>query len=408
MKKLITIIVILLLNIALIASAENQSSNKELLEEIDIMEAVLDKLISKNNEIQFQGSNSRGFYLPDYGVIFNSSYNTGPQNIIGGDVIYTPAPEPTTDSSSSYWFNTVIRNRDGIDKEKKDIIPEIKESLLMFFTKYASSLSGLKPHEKITIVLDLDGFKSLPSGTKNNLPSQLTVTVSMNDILSFKKDKISIKELEKRVVFNEIESIDEDVAIFSNIIQTSLKHLKEDSGHDFPGRLTNVKSAFIQGDGIIFMANFNVGVKGFSYIYRDFRNAWKELEYVRSEVSTVHENLAKQLNENMKKANKNKKMNKPLVTEFGPVISSNNITDKWDDFEKIEEKLEEIMSKYGHTLSKVKKDEWVEIFLDYSGMGMDNKFSRSIIKVKKCDIDDFNKEKIDFDSFRKKVSVFHY
>ncbi len=394
MKKIIFSIVIFLLCTAPLTLAENLSVNKDLLEEIDIMETVLTRMMGKDTSVMaFRGSNANGYYLPDYGVIFNVAYSVELQ--VSMVFINSPEAVPAPAAVSATGINQVISRSDGGEKEKKDVIPDVKKSLIIFFNKYASSMSTLKRDEKITVIVDLNGSSFIPSARKNNSPQQLTATLSTNDLEDFKKNKISGDELEKRVVFNELDSVDQDVSIFSNIIQTSLAHMKEESGFGFQG---NVKNIRIQGHGILFMVNADFGIKTFRLLNRNLED--------------LEQNL-KAMEETMKdKEKKLKTIEKEKIVNTGntKIVKSSRIPSsvKADDVKEYEEKLIKVISKYGHTLSKIKPDEYVEIALNFNGVRMDKDFSKGILKVRKSDIDAFHKGKIDYDNFSKKASMIYY
>ena len=159
------------------ALGENGSPNNELLEEIDIMEAVLSRLIGKNeNTMPLLDSNAKGFYLNDYGVIFNVAYPIKyniSMFLSGPDGALTPKE---TDAKVAQSLAELQKSKrritiKGEDKiEKKDVIPGIKKSLITFFTKYASSISELKPDENITVILDFNGFSFTVYNKKGDLP----------------------------------------------------------------------------------------------------------------------------------------------------------------------------------------------------------------------------------------------
>ena len=385
MKKIKISAMIFLLSIASITLAENLSLNKDLLEEINIMETVLTRIMGKDNNVMaFRGSNANGYYLPDYGVIFNVAYSTEQQMSMVVFNVPDAAPVSTAVPVTEYKYNQVTTRNSEEENERKNVIPDVKRSLIMFFTKYASSMSALKPDEKITVIVDLNGLSFMPSVRKNNAPQQLTATLSANDLADFKKNKISGDELEKRIIFNEIESVDQDVSIFSNIIQTSLGYMKEESGFGFQG---DVKSIYLKGHGILFMLDADVGMKTLKI--------W----------SDNLENLEKDLKVNEDKMVLFKGKVNRTTGETSSMIASNL---QKDVFKEYEEKLDKIISKYGHTLSSIKSGEYVEIAMRFDGMGMSMDFTKGLIKVKKSDIDDFQKGKIDLDNFKKKVSVVYY
>jgi hypothetical protein len=232
--------------------------------------------------------------------------------------------------------------------------------------------------------MDLKGFPFTTSYKKGNLSQQFSATLSMGDIVDYRKNKISKEELKKRIDFNEIESVDEDVSIFSNVIQTSLSRMKEDSGFGFQG---NVKSIHIKDHGIVFMLDADTGIKSFRILNNNLKDLEKKLKVMSDASGAVFRE---------KDSGKG---------ETSSIIASRA---KTDDFKEYEEKLIQIISKYGHTLSKLKPGEYLDIAIRFTGMGVKDDFSKGIIKVKKAVIDDFNKGKIDFDNFRKKVNVIYY
>lgn len=376
MKKILIFIVIFLIGLTPVVFAENRSPNNELPEEIDIAEATLNVLLSPDRGgIPFPGPNAIGYYLPDYGVIFSVNYHSGLY-------IFKMANIPAKSKETNQFF---LNSR--VKEEQKNLIPGLKKRIIRFFNNYASTLTGLKPDEKITIILDLtgsvfrqfdskDSFPTQLTGTVSmgdSIPSQLIATVSMGDIINYKERKSSLKELEKRITFSEIKSIDDETEIFSDVIKSSFKHISGYSGPDLSG---NVKSIYIKGLGIVFMADAGVGIK----------------------INLIAKNV-----ENIIRGTLNNLNNIYVTTK-----PSKESGAKTDSFKNYEEKLIKLIAKYGYTLSKIKKDEWIIIALNFNRLGINNRFPKSVIKVKKSDIDDFNKGKIDFKNFEKKVSVFHF
>ena len=372
MKKIIISVVIFLLSMSSITPAETMSPNKDLLEEIDIMETVLTRIMGKDNNVMaFRNTNANGFYLPGYGVIFNVAYSED------SDVALAP-PVPVVE------FNRITTQDNDVENKRKDVINDVKKILIKFFTKYASSISSIKPDEKITVITDLYGFSFIPSARKNKSPQQVTATLSVSDLTDYKRNRISGDELEKHINFNEVESVDQDVSIFSNIIKTSLGYMKEESGFGFHGDVKNIQ---VKGLGILFMVDADFGMKTFQLLNKNLEDLEKNL---------------KVMEENIKEKEKGKVVN----TRNIKIVKKSKV--KPDDVKEYEEKLINVISKYGHTLSKIKPNEYVEIALNFNGVRMDKDFSKGILKIKKSDIDDFYKGKIDYESFSKKASMIYY
>jgi hypothetical protein len=374
MKKLILTAAFILMILSPLVPA--QPPDADLRDEIEVMEAVLGRLIDQNtNAMALMGSDARGFYIKDYGVIFNVAYPAGQKvSVFISSANNNEKPGPVTSPSKVEQFSL----KGDEQKEKKDVTPEVKKTLSTFFAKYASSITGLKPEEKISVVVDLKGFPFMPALQKDDSPSQLIATTTMKDILDMKKGSLSVEQIEKQIIFNEIDVVDQEAAIFSNVIETSLKQVKEDSGLGFKG---NVKSLYIKGHGIVFMVDSDLGmIKGVTMIT-------KNLSGTRNETSDVLINAD------------------PKTL---PGMAGGLFTLKADEFKDYEEKLVKVISKYGHTLSKVKPDEYVEVALNFNRFGNNKENSRDIIKVKKADIDDLNSGKIDLENFRKRVNTIYY
>ena len=360
MKKIIISIFIFLLSISPFALAGNSSPNGELLEEIDITEAILNVLLSTDRGVtSFSGLNIGGYYLADYGVIFHVNYHQGFK------FIYEVFNSQTKPQETKQF---VLNNKDKA--EQKNLIPELKNKIARFFNNYGPTLTGLKLSEKITIILDLNGNAFMQPGSKNSLPSQLIATVSMGDILKYKEKKPSA--IENQIIFTEVNSINDETEIFSDVIKSSFKHVNGSSGLDLNGE---VKSIYLQGHGIVFMADVGVGM-GLQPIIMKIEDAHRKLN-ASNQIA-----LAKKLPDESEP-------NKDISKEY-------------------EDRLIKLISKYGYTLSKINKDEWVIVMLNFNRMGITSNFSKDVIKVKKSDIDDFNRGKIDFVNFRKKVSVVQY
>lgn len=383
MKKIIISTVLFLLAITSFALAENLSSNKELLEEMEVMEAILNQTLGKNAEgVQriilgtYYYNSARGIYLSDYGMIFDVpylAYNVG----FEGSVDNPDKTYGTIGSSDKpYWKEK---------KKGKDIVPEIKKSIIKFYTKYASSISELKPHEKLTVIMDLNGLSAFSYPQPSKYPQQIIATLLMSDIEKFKKNKISDDELGKRIKIDEINSVNENISIFLNIIQTSFSNIKEDAGFAYQG---DVKNIHIPGHGIVFMLDPDMWIKSKEMMIQEFKNRKKDIKEEMEEMDDYFD------------FGVNGKKSKYSATAIDFGIKN---------LKEYEEKLIKVISKYGHTLSILKADEYVKIALIFDRQFISTRTcSESIINIKKSDIDDFHKGKIDFDNFRKRVSVARY
>lgn len=387
MKKIIITIMIFLVSITSNTIAEELSPDKALIKEIEVMEAILNKTLGENTKGvpgYIMGDtnyiSARGVYLPGNGVVFDVPYLAYQPGYEG------PADNPGETYGTSGWGGTPYWS--GKEDAKPEVlIREIRDSIVTFYTKYTPSVSELKPDEKFTVVMNLAGLAAKFYKKKNPFPMQILSTLSMKDIESFKKNKISEEEFRNCIVINEVDSINEDVAIFSRIIQTSFAQMNEGEGFAYQG---DVVSISLPGHGVLFMLDPDIWVKSIEMVINDIK------EMRESAYTGEFDKLGNPIINN---DILNKKSKYPK-TAMGFEI---------DSTKKYTEKLIEITSKYGQTLSSVGPDGYVEIALVFNMEVISSRpFSARIIRVQKSDIDDFHKGKIDFEAFRKQVTIFSY
>ena len=336
---------------------------QELTADIEIMEIVLDKMISPDRgKLPFWGANTRGYYLADYGVIFDVSYSFLNRNII------------------SYGVNQRIRIKDNLivvdeQQEEKQVsdeiekdIEQLKKSLVKFLSSWTTALADLKPDEKVAVIVNFNGFMPSIASAMDFSTRQLIASVPIREIANIRKGRISLSEFEKRVHFDEEMSQDEDISIFSKVIQTSLEHT--DQKMDF-GVSGNVKGIYFNGYGVIFFTDLSFGSSLFT-IYSDaFRKGRDHSFSIATQAPDQEATYTKRL-------------------------------------EKVEQKLIQVMSSYGHNLKSLQPDEWVEIAINYKSIPIKDNYSKSILRVQKKFIDDYNRDRLKFDQFKKMVKVTHY
>ncbi|MBC8182296.1 hypothetical protein H8E88_14430 [candidate division KSB1 bacterium] len=344
--------------------AQKSRPSNELLADIEIMETVLDKLIKPSpRHIYFFGSNSKGFYLLDYGVIFNIHYTLSNQ-----DVIELKFDELLKSRRNNTY---VVKNEKKQDEEAgfEKEIEQLKKSLLRFLGSYVSSIRDLKLDESVSIIVDFNGFVGSFRRSLAEAPRQLIASVKMADLKKHRQGKISDENFRKKINFSTIESFDEDISIFGNVIKTSLEHPGDSRRFGLAG---DVKGIHFKGYGVLFITNVDWGISGVKQFFLDDNNKGS----------------------------------------FSFSISSNDnekiIKETEEDLKKLERKLIRAVSNYGHTLRGLQPNEWIELAVNFKGgVGKDN-FTKSIIKVKKKIIDDFHRDKISFDQFKDAVQIIYY
>lgn len=332
--------------------------------DIEIMEIVLDKLIlPERGNLPFFGSNTKGYYLANYGVIFDVNYSFLNRNFI------TLGIDQRINIKEKYLSVIEADNDEKQISEafEKDI-ERLKQGIVKFLSSWTMALSDLPPDEKVTVMVDFNGFFPALNDAMDFSTQKLLASTSIRDIANVRKGSMSQSEFANMVEFDENKSQDEDISIFSKVIQTSLEH--SDQRMDL-GLSGNVKGIYFNGYGVIFFTDVSFGSNLFT-IYSDaFRKGREQSFSISVPASDIE------------------------------VRNSKNL-------ERIEQKLVQVISKYGYNLKSLKPDEWVEIAVNYKSIPVKENYSKGILRVQKKFIDDYNRDRIKFDQFRKMVKVAYY
>jgi len=337
---------------------------QDLANDIEIMEIVLDKLISpEQGNFPFFGSNTRGYYLANYGVIFDVRYSFLNRGFISFGI--------------NQRFQIKENNLIVIDEQKEEKqltdevgkdIEKLKKSLVKFLSLWTTALSDLHPDEKVAVIVDFNGFVPSITSAIDFSTHKLVASVPIREIANMRKGSITLSEFEKKVDFDERKSQDEDISIFSKVIQASLEH--SDQKMDF-GLSGNVKGIYFNGYGAIFFTDVSFGSNLFTIYSEAFR---KGRDHSVSITAPPADQVAKSVK----------------------------------NLEKVEQKLIQVISNYGHNLKALQPNEWVEIAINFKGIPMKENYSKSILRVQKKFIDEYNRDRLNFDQFKKMVKATYY
>ncbi len=368
MKKSLLIVLMGILTILSLGKdtlAQKKRPSPELLNDIEIMETVLDKLIKPNSSPDFfmWGRNSRGFYLLDYGVIFNINYSLLDEGLVEfrfDDFIKARGNE-------TYYLKKDNEKKIEVIKEKE--MEQLKSSLARFLGSYASTIRDLQADENVSVIVDFNGFTGNFSRWHAGTPKQLIASIKMAELQNFRQGKIAEAVFQNAIKYANINTFDEDISILGNVIKTSLEHVDEPKAF---GLASDIKGVHFKGYGVLFITNINWGFAEMRPLIFDDQH---QEQIALSIASSERDKSAK---------------NRDI------------------DLKHFEQKLVRSISNYGHTLRNMQPDEWVELAVSFKGAPVMEKYSKSIIKVKKKSIDDFYRDRITFDQFQKLVQIFYY
>lgn len=368
-KSIMSCLVILGLLFASNGYSQQAKISQTLKEDMEIMETVLDKMFSTGiNVMPSYFSNSKGFYLKDYGVIFHifSPFQMSEMQLIMLEKMEKQLRAYTVTEERK---RVVEGEKSKVDFQEK--IAAVKSKIADFLGNYASSIRDLNDKESIALVVD---FKATFPGffwQSDDLPQQLVASVKVRDLKDYRRGKLSQKQFREKISYEEINTQSEDVSIFTNVVKTAMEH----AGRKYSFRLDDdVQGIRFPGHGVLFLTTFN-----FNYFY----NHAAELQELFEQAKAGGKNV------NYK------------------VIERKNV-DFQKQIDELESKLIDLLANYGQTLRNLGDNEWVEFCINFKGNPRDLGFSRGIVKVQKKMIDDLNRRKVNEQQFRKAVKVIYY
>ena len=362
--------------------------------DLDIMEGVLEKLLTSAAPDLAPFKHVRGVHFENYGVIFQvdkssrfvyafhtgnmresmerveksmrrlrkklkhgQRYETGDVVVIDKEVI---APKPGKEIN---WQEQVV---------------QLKDRLAEFLGNYADAIGQLNASDKITVLLDLNNrpkfYLDFDQGEKD--VGILQATALKSDIIAFRRGKISEKQFRSRVEFTEDrqdESMKRNIDIMTDIMETALSK-KYTNNFSISGQQHGI---YVKGLGVLFFMQGRLHPDDHESHYRVY----------------------------FEKYMKNPGVN--IVTNEDVKESKRKAQQSLENFQMV---LVGLVGDYGHTLRTLKPLERVIVAVDlsnywnYSG----DMPTRFILTTTKQDLDFYNRGKLKLDDFRKKVTVQDY
>lgn len=363
-KQIPSILGVILIFHPLLILAQSSLPDPQFLRDIEICASVLDRMISPDGErsVLLGRHSTKGYYFSNYGVIFNVNY------LFSGSGEVFPEMELLHELKDIENFDFKAK-QENAQRELDADLEKLKTKITKFLGAWTAALIENKSDEKVTVIVDIDRPFVFWPGMADQRIRRLIVTATMNDIRAFRKESISEEEFARRLKFERIESSDEEMAILSNVIETALSRENQVS--------PRVMGYYLKGYGAVFFADIPYGMIS----YKDLSARYQRLAEIYA---------------------KSAKRQIPLPVQKTDDQEQDKIA------EKIEHKIISILSNYAYSLKQLKPDEWVEIVLSYRGNAIKGQYSKSIIRVQKEAINLYNREKINFDEFKKRVSISYY
>jgi len=410
-----------------------------------IMENILNTILTEYDKeiLPIRSTKTSGIFVDGYGVVFitSPSLNDFPMFTIS---------KSFSDFTKQYQREEVEKER---DKKKEEVLEELNNSIIGFLTDYAGAIKGLESDDRITVVC------KVPSGYKEALEkdfgiddSNIIITVEREWLNSYKKGLINLEVLKNRIKNSSKEQYTEKemykrIDILESIIQSEVENRYNRISRN------QIEGIYINGLGTIFSLNFdrpnlfsniNIVIKE---KYDDAVRAYREIEYdkLREQIEESKEQIEKEMEKLEKSKEDKEEVRKDLerakdkldeakekikseVKIFGAVPNAQvfstpktsgipgaiSIIEKEKEEEKsIEEKVKEltdliseIFADFGSTLKEMKDNERVEILIISRALATkERKVGNVQFTINKRDIDDYDRDIIDLDTFKNRINI---
>ena len=407
-----------------------------------IMENILNTILTEYDNVilPIRSSRTSGIFIEGYGVVFitSPSLDSNPMVFTTGDynAFYRQLTEQYT------------REEREVEREKRkeEILEELTDSVIGFLTDYAGAIKGLESDDRITVVC------KIPSGYKEALEknlgvddSNIIITVEREWLNSYKKDLLNFAELKDRIKNTSkpqysLKEMYKRIDILESIIQSEVENRYNRISRN------QIEGIYINGLGTIFSLNFdrpnlfsNTGIV-VKEKYDDAVRTYMEIEYdkLREQIEESKEQIEKEMKqlekskEEIEKAKEEldeaKEKIKSEVKIFGTfpeaqsfptpktsgIPGAISIIEKEKEEEKsVEEKVKEltdliseIFADFGSTLTEMKENERVEILITSSSLATKERKAGNVqFTINKSDIDDYDRDIIDLDTFKNRINI---
>ncbi|MFC1569736.1 hypothetical protein ACFL4L_05840 [bacterium] len=345
--------------------------------DIRIMEGILDKLLDQEtSNIRLPGD-SKGIYVPDYGMIFYMK-KTQP---------YQPVMLQTLEENINQMMLKQARMQEKLEKQhgssskinyveiekeaeqlETKSLEEMKSGISEFLSNYASSASLLKNKDRIAVLVHLDGWRSLDH--KNGF---LTAWVDQKNAEALRQSRESHANLKSDIHFDlkaDNESLTKDIDIMTEILDQAMATGPTPRHASTSGLYLNGLGAllFMEVQPTFWSGNMDTS---FSIVIHNRNDAVSGYSFTANASNT------------------GKKIN-----SSGEMI-------------KLSDELFDLLASYGHTLG-LKPEEQIIIDVNlgpkFTFFGQNpNPLSNIRMQLTKHDLDAYNQGKIDLKKLKKKM-----
>ena len=361
-------------------------------EDLRIMEGIVDKLLNSVGNYNWSfNSTSRGFYLPEYGVIFSLPISTPMIQ-----TMFLPSPAPVIAGGKGYSYAFSFGEDDD---ERSKRLKEAEEKYLEktsvkirdFLGIYADAIGQISKNEKISVYI---------YDSSDRTPLHL-YSVLKSDIVKFKSGKIDSEKFNSKIEYVSLRDKDDmrsQIDIMTYVLDTALKSQARKST-EFRYSGLGVNGLYLDGFGALFLVN-NRG----NFFDRNF--VVLEYDLMRlSEQQFEIDNLLRY------KETKSYSSQKERIDSKKKALKK-QLDDYKESIESYKKSFSTLLGNYGHTLRLVNQNEWLCVMTNWDESNRarrtDDILRSLIMRVKKRDVEQFASGKLSKEDFFKKISFTEY
>jgi len=387
--QIITACIILAFTFNSVIAQQNEKIDFDRLNnDLSIMEGIIDKLIGSVVSNRSPSIiRSQGFYVPDYGLIFSvpiSKFRSGPLFVL------PPISKIPSGNGFSYSFGISKSDETKSEKREKEILDKISVKVQNFLGIYADAIGQLKHDDKISVYIYDYSSRS---------PIQLQ-SVSKSDMTKFRSGKLSEEQFNSKIVRTSLKDQNEmrsQIDILAYVLDSALK-TQSGNKHRFGFSDQGVNGLYLNDFGALFLIKTSYGSIGQNYVLlgSDFLN-FSENQFGGSELDTPSDFSAEK---NRKRIEKRKKELEKQAEVYAKKVKT------------YKNSFSRLLGNYGNTLRLVKNNEWVCVMTNWQNPdNIDRSGAKPkslVMRVRKSDLEDYNRGKISNEDFLQKIKYTEY
>ena len=377
--------------------------------DLEIMQGILDNLLAPSKPmLAFSNGGARGLYFDGYGVVFQIDLGgTRLMDFVGlrignelelakelaeqakaGVFAGKRASAPPVPDEGPVIIDVAtgaVLRKEGLTIGKR--VELLEERAIEFLRDYADAIGQIKPTDRITILAKFEHTYSVFAvhlggvESSEEYPSGLNISAKKSDIVEFRKGKINEKTFRERVTFRrrlDDKQKNRNIDIMANILNTALNRKHGDVFRTY----SKNRGIYLDGLGaLFFMRGHLLGKRGVVTYEFYLSKYLREREEIRAKVA--------------KAATKTKSPEERMK----------------ESIKGFKDELIELVGDYGHTLRTLKPTEYVVINITFKDNWQAHFLEspqQMILKVRKQDLDRYDRGDLTLAAFRKKVEIQEY